>query len=222
MTKTNDAPRTARVVDTGSREKTISKAGLVPPMVKNGRVPRDTWKGVKKEEIGRGFEVIEPAELTTEKSIKRAHEKADPIWRNKFIKGSSPCIWYMVKAPTVKPKVVKKKKEPINFRNKLDNKTSKKFRSGLGTAIDQISNFMVKDVLPKSLAMHSGMDKAEELLQQILDDEKVQLPIRQYMQGKTMTAMHLRVIRFVSNLFELTPEEKKLMVAEFVRPWTES
>lgn len=215
--KTNKATtRTAHIVDTGG--KLSSSAGLVTP-ASAYKPPKPIWNTVKKEDIGTGYVAIE---LATEKQAKRRAERDDPIWHNRFIKGSSEFIWFWVH-PKPAPVAVKAKpkKQPLNYRNKLDKKTRGRFTSEMGLTIDRTANFMMKDILPHTVALNSGLAKADELLKQLGIEEKVPLPVS-YLQGKVITAVHLRIIRFVSRLFELNEEEKKLMVAEFTRPWSQS
>jgi hypothetical protein len=42
------------------------------------------------------------------------------------------------------------------------------------------------------------------------------------MRGKMTMAMYLRVIRFVSETFDLNEEERRLMALEYTRPWSQS
>jgi hypothetical protein len=78
----------------------------------------------------------------------------------------------------------------------------------------------VKELLPISLSLMSSMTKTEELAMQ-LTDSKVELPVT-YMRGKMTMAMYLRVIRFVSETFDLNEEERRLMALEYTRPWSQS
>jgi hypothetical protein len=208
-----------------------SRNGIVPVAIaKQSQTPSDLWKGVKPEEIGTGFEVVLGAfddEKAKRKPVKqkmvRREVERENVFTNKFIhiKGDgSEFVWFEVLPPKpVKPASPKKKK-PINFKNKLDKRTKAKFSKQLDANILETASFIMKDLLPKTLSLHSAIERVAELSQQLID-EKVTLPL-QYLQSKQLMAVHLRIIRHVSEQFNLNDEERKLMALEFTRPWSQS
>jgi hypothetical protein len=208
----------SRVVDSGSSFGKVSTAGLTPTVVVGSRqTPHDMWSNVKKGDIGAGYSPIETASID---EARRRQDKADPVWKNRFVYGTSSFVYFVVVARTVKLPPKKTGKKPINYANKLDKKTRVRFAEALNRNVNATASFLVKELLPISLSLMSSMTKTEELAMQ-LTDSKVELPVT-YMRGKMTMAMYLRVIRFVSETFDLNEEERRLMALEYTRPWSQS
>jgi hypothetical protein len=225
MTTTN--PRTARVVTSGGSNKELKPAsnGLTPGVVVGRRdIPSTMWNEVRKGEVGKGFMPMdfERPEKKAKVRAKNRRESNDEerAGKNKFVLGSSPMIWFWI-TPKVKQEKAKEKKKPINYQNKLDEKTRRHYTKVLEKNIDSTANFMVKDILPLTMSLHSGLERAKELVQQLLDVESLPLP-EGYIQSKVSMAINLRIIRFVSDQYNLSDEERKLMALEYTRPWSQS
>jgi hypothetical protein len=218
--------KTSAVVTGGAIKKTlISRNGIVPAVVAStGRTPSELWKDVRKEEIGTGFEPVVGAFDDAKPKVKRRVRRRDfeQVFANKFIhiKGDgSKFVWFEVVPPKPVKPAPQKKRKPINYKNRLDPKTKSRFSRRLDEHILGTASFIMKDLLPKTLSLHSAIERVTELSQQLIDD-KVALPL-QYLQSKQLMAVHLRIIRHVSEQFELTDEERKLMALEFTRPWSQ-
>jgi hypothetical protein len=223
--------KTSGVVTGGATKKApVSRNGIVPAVVTSkGRGPSELWKDVKKDEIGTGFEIVEgvfedekPA--PRKKRVRRftADFERERIFANKFIhiKGEgSKFVWFEVVPPKPQKTKPPQKRKPINYKNKLDPKTKTKFSRAMDANISETANFILKDLLPKTLSLHSALERVTELSQQLIDD-KVALPL-QYLASKQLMAVHLRIIRHVSEQFDLTDEERKLMALEYTRPWSQ-
>lgn len=193
--------------------------GLIPLSFAARNRPADKWGSVQKDQIGKGFEVAETVLLANEKKRVAKDEKADPLWKNKFIEGSSEFIFFVVTPkPAKKPDPVRKK--PFNFQNKLDKKTKRVFENRLSKNIDETANFMVKELLPITMSLHSALQRTEELVTQLTDGKEL-LPTS-LLQRKMELAVHLRVTRFMSERFGLTEKEQRLMLPELTKPWSES
>lgn len=226
--------KTSSVVTGGTTKKPpVSRNGIVPAVVSSkGQGPSDLWKGVKPEEIGTGYEAVEDPwakEAKKKPTVKKqAVRRFTPdydrevVFSNRFIhiKGDgSKFVWFEVVPPKPVKTAPPKKRKPINYKNKLDHKTRTKFSKQLDANILETANFIMKDLLPTTLSLHSAMERVTELTQQLIDD-KVSLPL-QYLASKQLMAVHLRIIRHVSEQFNLTEEERKLMALEYTRPWSQ-
>lgn len=203
----------------------VSRNGIVPAVVTaDGRGPSDLWKDVTKKEIGRGFEIVKDAFPEEKpKVLKRARrEPFEQIFSNKFVHikgGGSKFVWWEVLPPVPKKTEPPQKRKPINYKNKLTAKTKDRFAKQLDREILDTASFIMKDLLPKTLSLHSAAERVKELSQQLIDIP-VELPL-QYLQSKQTMAVHLRIIRHVSDQFGLTEEERKLMALEYTRPWSQ-
>lgn len=218
--------KTSLVSAGGSTKKPpVSRNGIVPVDVKaDARGPSDLWKDVSKKEIGSGFEIVKDAFPEDKpKLLKRARRvNHEQIFSNKFIHikgGGSKFVWWEVVPPAPKKTKPPEKRKPINYKNKLTAKAKDRFAKQLDRNILDTASFIMKDLLPKTLSLHSAFERVGELSQQLIDD-KVELPL-QYLKSKQLMAVHLRVIRHVSDQFDLTEEERKLMALEYTRPWSQ-
>jgi hypothetical protein len=206
----------------------VSRNGIVPlAITKDTRKPSDLWKDVTATEIGKGFEVVKGAfpdePKTVLKKARRPGMVYERIFSNKFvhIKGEgSKFVWFEVLPPKPVKTEPPKKRKPINYKNKLTPKAKDKFTKQLDRNILDTASFIMKDLLPKTMSLHSAVERVSELSQQLIDD-KVSLPL-QYLQNKQLMAVHLRIIRHVADQFELNEEERKLMALEYTRPWSQS
>lgn len=220
------------LVSTGgtTKKEPVSRNGIVPAIVSNeNRRPSSIWLDVKPEEIGTGFEAA-PGAFPDEPPVRKVLRKArrsdavfERVFTNKFlhIKGEgSKFVWFEVLPP--KPVVPEKPKarKPINFKNKLTPKIQNRFAKQLDKSIVETASFIMKDLLPKTLSLHSALERVNELTQQLIDD-KLALPV-QYMQNKQLMAVHLLIIRHISDQFGLNEEERKLMALEYTRPWSQA
>ena len=219
------------LVSTGGTAKkpAVSRNGIVPStaIIAEDRQPSGLWKDVTATEIGKGFEVVEGVFADEPKLVRKKARRKDAIFErmftNKFIhiKGEgSKFVWFEVLPPKPVKTEPPKKRKPINYKNKLTPKAKDRFTKQLDRNILDTASFIMKDLLPKTMSLHSAVERVSELTQQLIDD-KVPLPL-QYLQSKQLMAVHLRIIRHVAEQFELNDEERKLMALEYTRPWSQS
>lgn len=220
--------KTSLVSTGGTTKKAVSHNGIVAStsVLADERKPSGIWADVTKKEIGTGFEIVKDAfpeePRLVRKKARRRDEVFERVYTNKFlhIKGEgSKFVWFEVLPPVPKKIEPPKKRKPINYKNKLTPKAKDRFTKQLDRHILDTASFIMKDLLPKTMSLHSAMERVSELTQQLIDD-KVSLPLN-YLQSKQNMAVHLRIIRYVSEQFGLTEEERKLMALEYTRPWSQ-
>jgi hypothetical protein len=213
--KKTSAPR---VVTAGGGVPSTSTKGsaLIGVISNNNRGPSDKWKTVEKADIGKGFV---PIELVTPQIVEKRLRDEKPLFKNKFLLGSSRFIWFVV-VPKVEKVEKKKPKVALNYKNKLDKKTKGSLVRSLDKNVEETVNFIMKDILPVTLAYHTAMDKVDEYMLQFAET-KAEMPKPTFEQ-KMKLAVHLRITRFLSEQFKLTSEEKKMMNPELTKPWIQS
>lgn len=222
--------KTSLVATGGTAKKAaVSRNGIVPStaVIAEDRKPSGLWADVTKAEIGRGFEIVKDAFPDEPKLVRKKARRKDAVFErifsNKFvhIKGEgSKFVWFEVLPPKPVKTEPPKKRKPINYKNKLTPKAKERFTKQLDRNILDTASFIMKDLLPKTMSLHSAVERVSELTQQLIDD-KVSLPL-QYLQNKQLMAVHLRIIRHVSEQFGLNDEERKLMALEYTRPWSQA
>jgi len=197
---------TSRVISAGgisrpnislsAKEKDFAKAFLP-----NNLKPSSVWDGATASDIGTGFEIIQDTPVLEEFKF-----------NNPFLRGRSEFIYF-----TIRPRYsVRKKKKvvtPINLDSKLDKGTRHKISKTLGVNIEDFSKFFLDEILPISMSIPSAGQRVDEIMQQLID-EKANLPMN-FIQGKALQAICLRIIRFVSQKFNLTKAETKMMFREY-------
>lgn len=204
-------------------------------MLDNGQALSRAWGSVQAEDIGSGFRRAnkEIAKQLIEKSASssKTGQKMDALYRkiqmmenederqgrerHRFINGSSRFIFYVLRPP----KIIKRRKvadsaRPVNAQNTITNRQRIKFAVEIGANIDKTTKFFVDEILPKTEALVTSMTNIDEVMQQLTDD-RAKLPM-EFMKKKVTDAVFLRIIRFVSQQYDLTKAEQKLMLAEFI------
>jgi hypothetical protein len=167
----------------------------------NTNKPSSIWDKARLDDIGNNFEIIQEAPILEEYSF-----------YNPFLRGKSDFIFFVVK-PKFKTRVKKKVVTPLNLNNKLGKSQRKKISRLIGENIDDFAAFFLEEILPVSLAIPSAGQKVDELMLQLIDD-KANLPMS-FIQAKATQAVSLRIIRRISQKFNLNKEEQKLMFREY-------
>lgn len=203
--------RTARIA-TGKGSGSVTPVSVIASRRDS---PSDLWKAVKAQDIGDGFVPIEA--VAKQKELERI-ERKNTSWKNKFVIGSSPHIFFtVIPKVSLSPKKAKIK-TPINLSNKVSRVSRKRFIESLGRNLDKTARFVLKDLLPMTMSLESAMTRVQEQVHQMADT-KIDLPTS-VLKSKMVLASHLRITRFVSEIFELTEKEREIMVLELTRPWS--
>lgn len=164
--------------------------------------PSSRWDKVDANDIGEGF-----ASLDGDFDFERRESEFIVEFSNKFVHGSSDFVFFTV-IPRVKVKK-KKKKVPINIRNKVTPEETRHFVKKVDRSITATSNFFMRELLPLSMSLNSAIDRVNEKTQQ-LTQEKAELPA-DFIRSRASAAISLRILRFLTEQFGLTKEEAELL-----------
>jgi hypothetical protein len=154
----------------------------------------------------------------TEKTMLRAERLRDrnSINKHPFIQGNSPFFFYVIKidvrAVAAEAKERRKPRTTV-YDNTLSPQSKSKFIRNLGKNIDKTSQFFWEEIMPSSNALLSAVKRVEDFSQQALDSN-AGLPV-EYAKRKIIDAVNLRIIRHISDQFDLTKEERMMMTSEF-------
>ena len=133
--------------------------------------------------------------------------------RHRFLNGNSQFVFYRLRVNVATLKNTPREISEINYKNKLDPRQRKKFTESLDKALIKQSNFYLEEVLPRTNALMSALQRVDELSLQMFDS-KSDMPV-EFIKNKTREAVQLRIIRHICETYELTNEERKLMINEY-------
>lgn len=181
-----------------------------------------SWASARREDIGGGFrrasdknreeltrKNVETAAVRAKRSVtKKAHEGEE---RHPFLNGRNKFIFYKL---SVQPPPKKRKKiEALTKVSTVEPAQRRLFESQLGRNIDRAVQFYVNEIMPISLSTLTAASRVDEIISQMTED-KANLPV-DYIRQKTTNAIQLRIIRFISETYKLTPDEYKMLTAEY-------
>lgn len=167
--------------------------------------PPIDWSKVDIDSIGSNFEVLEDV------------KSAAPVLKmdarlSKFVIGSSPHLFFVVDSKI--PKYVMKTTEPINANTKVTSAEKTTWANALGKNMRSLSQFLERDLLPLTSALHSATLSSQERYAQLIDDPGIKLPLG-FILKKGNLAAQLKIIDKISDFMGLSPENRRLMKAEF-------
>jgi hypothetical protein len=194
------------------------------------------WASVQLDDIGAGYKKATKS-IAKQASLPKGKTKADrkihSIYRrlhilesederrgrerHKFLNGNSRFIFYVLKPPVLIKKPKRKdviERQAINAKTRIAPATRAKFASTLGLNIDRTTKFFVEEILPRTESLFTATANIDEIVQQITDDG-AKLPM-EFIRRKMTEAVHLRIVRFIGQQFNLTKEEQKLLLAEWI------
>ena len=205
------------------RNARVVTPGLVPFDVSfNQKTPNSRWNSVSKEDINAGYAAVSLDSLKAQSKVvekARATRDSNSVAKNRFIRGTSPKITFDLNPS----KLVKRLANKAEARKKIEVKTrevSEKQRSKLNkelrASVIATSSFILRDLVPHTMALKTAVDRAQDVVKQVYNTD-LNFP-RDYLERKALAAVYLRIIRHVSENFDLTNSERELMVAD-LRPW---
>lgn len=133
--------------------------------------------------------------------------------RHRFLNGSSSFVFYRLRVNTRELKNTPKAVSSLNFKNKLKVSEKTAFARSLQESIQKQSDFYIEEILPKTNALMSALQRVDELSLQMFE-AKSDLPV-DFIRGKSREAVQLLIIRHLCEVYELTTEERKLMINEY-------
>jgi hypothetical protein len=198
----------------------VVSPGLTPFDAGTNTLPGSRWGTVRKEEINSGFA---PVQLDQDKIVEKSRrdKETNGIAKNRFIRGTSPKITFDLNPGNlVKPLAVKvNKSKPKKPSAQVSEKQRAKFHRELRANVVETSSFILRDLVPNTMALKTAVDRSADVVKQVYNTD-LNFPL-DYLEKKALTAVYLRIIRHLSESFELTKDEKEIMLAD-LRPWVVS
>lgn len=167
------------------------------------------WTRVDMSQFGVNFEVVEDAPKPKKKA-----KKTNSTLR-KFLRGKSPRI-YLVFTPKVHTYKVRKPK-PINEGSKVTPKQKQAWEKALVKNIDIMSQFLERELLPLTSAISTAVLDSQERYSQLVEDPTAKLPLA-FLIKKANLAAQLKIIDRICDIMDLSPENRKLMKADYRTP----
>lgn len=206
-------------MNNGRRARVVSP-GLTPFDAGTNTLPSSRWGTVNKDEINSGFASVQ---LEQDKIIEKSRrdKETNGIAKNRFIRGASPKITFDLNPGSlVKPLAIKvNKSKPKKLSAQVSEKQRAKFHRQLRANVVETSSFILRDLVPNTMALKTAVDRSADVVKQVYNTD-LNFPL-DYLEKKALTAVYLRIIRHLSESFDLTNEEKQIMLAD-LRPWVVS
>lgn len=155
----------------------------------------------------------------TRLNLEMAQLRAGELNPHPFLIGNSPFFFFQTKldiTETVQRTKTKKTRALDKvFKTPLPEASKQKFVKRMGQSIERTVNFLWEDILPLTLSMNSSLLQVDDYVTQALDERIPLSVVRKQLENTSVTATHLRVLRFIGQQFNLSKEEQRLLSHEF-------